>query len=233
MNTGGTTFGWLSAPVMTCLVGALVVLVFFVSWEVYKAPHPLIPIRAMIQRSVASSQLSSFLFSLGNTSILYYVPIHFQVIGYSTSASGIRLVLLAVCFALGSFLTGYLAKVTARYYYINLPVQVFSVLGAILLCTLQQFTPPWAPFVYLGLYGAGSGGGYVTRLMGMITSVESKRLALVQAATFNISNSGTTLGITIGTMIFQSLSVGKLQVLFKDQPGKLQNITGNIHVRYL
>jgi MFS family permease len=227
MNTGGTTFPWLSAPVIICLVASAVGLVLFVAWESLKASHPLIPIQAMMQRSVSSSQGSSFFFSIANISIMYYVPVHFQIIGYSTGASGFRFIPLALCFALGSFGVGYLAKVTARYYYINLPVQACMVLGAVLLCTMQQFTPVWAPFVYLGLYGAGSGAGYVTRLMGLITSVDPKRLSLVQAATFTISNTGVTLGITIGTMIFQHLSVTKLQDLFKNQPGKLEQVVGN------
>jgi MFS family permease len=227
MNTGGTTFSWVSAPVLTSLLVAAAVLAAFIYWEFCKAAVPLIPIRALIQRTVASAQLSAFFANLGNYSIIYYTPIYLQVLGYSTSQSGLRFIPLALCFALGSFTTGFLVERTARYYYINLPVQVFSVLGSVLLCTMRLSTPPWALFVYLGLYGVGSGGAYVTRLMGVLSSVDSKRRVVVQAASFTIRNTGTTLGLTVASAIFQYLSVHQLQTLFRGQPDMLQKIGRN------
>ena len=224
MNTGGTTFSWASTPVLTSLLLAAVFLVAFIYWEFCKATVPFIPIRQLMQRTVASAQLSAFFANIGNYSLIYYTPIYLQVLGYSTDQSGLRFIPLALCFALGSFVTGFLVERNARYYYVNLPVQAFSILGSVLLCTMRLSTPPWALFVYLGLYGVGSGGAYVTRLMGVLNSVDSKRRVVVQAASFTIRNTGTTLGLTVASAIFQHLSVHQLQTLFRGQPGLLQNI---------
>ena len=219
MNTGGSTFSWDSAVVLATCVAAGVVFICFICWELYGAGNPLVPIRALMQRSVASSQMSSFFSSFANIAIVYYTPIYLEVLGFSSASAGLRFIPLALCFAVGSFVTGYFVKVTASYYYINIPVQVLTVLGSTLLCTMTESTPSWVPFVYLGIYGLGSGSAYVTRLMGQLNSTDQERQAVVQAASFTIRNTGTTLGQTVSAALFQNLSVAAIQMLLKGQSG--------------
>ncbi|GLA06282.1 hypothetical protein AnigIFM60653_006810 [Aspergillus niger] len=227
MNAAGSVFSWDSAAVLSTLILAGVGFLGFILWELYKAENPHIPIRALMQRTVAASQLSSFFSNFGNTSIMYYVPVYLEVLGHSPGQSGLRFVPLALCFALGSFAAGFFVKATAKYYYINFPVQVCSVLGAVMLCTMTQSTPSWAPFVYLGIYGAGSGGAYVTRLMGLLTSTDKQHLAVVQSCSFTVRNTGTTIGQTISATIFQNLSVKAISSLFRNQPGLADRISHN------
>ncbi|GAT22868.1 multidrug resistance protein fnx1 [Aspergillus luchuensis] len=227
MNAGGSVFAWNSAAVLTTLILAAVGFLAFLFWEIYKAENPHIPVRALLQRTVAASQLSSFFSNFGNTSIMYYVPVYLEVLGHSPGQSGLRFIPLALCFALGSFAAGLFVKVTAKYYYINFPVQACSVLGAVMLCTMTQTTPSWAPFVYLGIYGAGSGGAYVTRLMGLLTSADKQHLAVVQSCSFTVRNTGTTIGQTISAAIFQNLSVNSFRSLFRGQPGLADRISHN------
>ncbi|GCB25731.1 uncharacterized transporter C3H1.06c [Aspergillus awamori] len=227
MNAGGSAFAWNSAAVLTTLILAALGFLAFLFWEFYKAENPHIPVRALLQRTVAASQLSSFFSNFGNTSIMYYVPVYLEVLGHSPGQSGLRFVPLAICFALGSFAAGFFVKITAKYYYINFPVQACSVLGAVMLCTMTQTTPSWAPFVYLGIYGAGSGGAYVTRLMGLLTSADKQHLAVVQSCSFTVRNTGTTIGQTISAAIFQNLSVNALRSLFRGQPGLAAQISHN------
>lgn len=118
-----------------------------------KASSPMIPIRAILERTVASAQLNFLLSSAANVTIIFYIPIYLQVLGISTGESGIRFIPMAVCLALSSFATGYLVEATGRYHYINILVQISSVTGSALLCSTTQVTPAWAPFVYFGLLG--------------------------------------------------------------------------------
>jgi len=118
-----------------------------------KASSPIIPIRAILERTVASAQLNFLLSSAANVTIIFYIPIYLQVLGISTGESGIRFIPMAVCLALSSFATGYLVEATGRYHYINILVQISSVTGSALLCSTTQVTPAWAPFVYFGLLG--------------------------------------------------------------------------------
>ncbi|PWY76041.1 MFS general substrate transporter [Aspergillus sclerotioniger CBS 115572] len=227
MNSAGSVFAWNSSAVLATLIIAGIGFITFIYWELYHATNPHIPVRALLQRTVAASQLSSFFSNFANTSIMYYVPVYLEVLGHSPGQSGLRFIPLALCFALGSFAAGFFVKATSKYYFINYPVQACSVLGAAMLCTMTESTPSWAPFIYLGIYGAGSGGAYVTRLMGLLTSTDKQHLLVVQSCSFTVRNTGTTIGQTIAATIFQNLSVESLQSLFRGQPGLADRISRN------
>ena len=225
MNSGGTSVGWNSPLVVTSLTLAGLSFGLFVYWDLNKAENPVIPLRALLQRTVIAAQLSFFLASAANISIMFYVPIYLKVLGFSTGASGLRFIPMAICLALSSFATGFLVKVTGRYYYVNLLVQASSVLGAVLICPMPRDTPSWAPFLYLGLIGAGFGGAFVTRLMGVLSSVDDQKQAVIQAASWTIESTGLTFGITIASTVFQKISVGSLRTLLAGKPDLLHTIT--------
>lgn len=228
INSGGTMFQWNSAPVVATLVVSIASFILFIFWELKKARKPLLPLRSIMQRSVASAQLSAFMAFFGNIIIMYYTPIYLQVLGLTTTQSGLRFISLAICFAVASFVTGILITATARYFLVNVPVQMLSILGSVLLCTMSTSTPLFAPFIYLGIYGAGSGGAFVTRLMGILSSVERGNQATIQAASWVICNMGTTLGLAVSGSVFSHLSRGELVSLLKDHPDVLDEVTSNL-----
>ncbi|MCJ1378046.1 hypothetical protein MMC17_001142 [Xylographa soralifera] len=225
LNSGGTDIGWNSPLVIVSFMVAAISFAMFIFWDFLKANNPVIPIRALLQRTVASAQLSFFFASAANVSIIFYVPIYLQVLGYSTGQSGLRFIPMAVGVALSSLGTGYLVKITGRYYYVNILVQLSSVLGAAMLCTMTETTPPWLPFLYLALIGIGTGGAYVTRLMGVLSSVDEEKQAVIQGASWTIESIGLALGVTIASTVFQKISYAYLQVLLTGQPGLLNTLT--------
>lgn len=225
MNSGGTSVGWNSPLVIVSFTLAALSFGLFVYWDFDKAENPVIPIRALLQRTVVSAQLSFFFASAANISIMFYVPIYLQVLGFSTGASGLRFIPMAICLALSSFVTGFLVKVTGRYYYVNLLVQTSSVLGAVLICTMTRYTPTWVPFLYLGLIGVGFGGAFVTRLMGVLSSVDDQKQAVIQAASWTIESTGLTFGITVASTVFQKISISNLGALLAGKPELLHTIT--------
>ena len=227
MNSGGTTAAWDSPLVIISFIIAAASFGLFIFWDFCKATHPVIPIRALLQRTVASAQLSFFFSSAANVTIFFYVPVYLQVLGCSTGSSGLHFIPMAVGLAFSSFATGFIVNATGRYYYVNIAVQVSSVLGAALLCTMTPNTPSWAPFLYLGLIGLGSGGAYVTRLMGVLSSVDDKTQVVVQAASWTIESIGLTFGITIASAVFQKISLGDLRILLTGEPDLLHALTTN------
>ena len=225
MNSGGTSVGWNSPLVIVSLTVAALSFGLFVYWDFNKADNPVIPIRALLQRTIVSAQLSFFFASAANISIMFYVPIYLQVLGYSTGASGLRFIPMAICLALSSFATGFLVKATGRYYYVNILVQTSSVLGSVLICTMTRDTPSWLPFLYLGLIGIGFGGAFVTRLMGVLSSADDEKQAVIQAASWTIESTGLSFGITIASTVFQKISIGDLRALLVRKPDLLHTIT--------
>jgi MFS family permease len=223
LNSGSTGV-WNTPLVIVSLAIAGVGFAVFIFWDFARASNPVLPIRIMLQRTIASSQLSFFFASASSLGIMYYVPIYLQVLGATTGQSGLRFMPYAAAFAAGSFAAGFLVKITGRYYVINLFVQLASVLGAILLCTMSQNTPTWAPYFYLLLLGLGLGGAYVTRLMGVLSSANDETQAVLQAASWTLESAGASVGIAAGSAVFQKLSSSRLHVILVGQPEVLSRV---------
>jgi len=213
MNTGsgGGASRWTAPAVIASLAVAGAGLAALLYWDGTKASNPVIPVRQFADRTIASSQFSALTSSAATGCVLYYVPVHLQALGASAQQSGTRFIPYAVTLGAGSVVFGYAVQRLGRYYAVNVLVQLLCAAAAAGLCTMTADTPAWAPFVYLGILGAGYGGSWITRLMGLLTSVDKKRQAVVQAASGTIMSVGFTVGIVVATAIFQKLSRGGLQ----------------------
>lgn len=210
INSGSTT-SWTHPGVLTPLILALLSFILCIYWDTYKSPNPLIPTTSLRDRTIASSTLSFLFASAATAAILYYVPIYLQILGASTRDSGIRFIPYAAAFCIGSSGAGYAVKKLGRYYHVNVMVQACLVAGTTCLCTLDRNTADWKIYVYLVLLGTGFGGAYVTRLMGLLSGAEQDKQAVVQAASWAVSSTGSTVGITGASAVFQGLGEGKLR----------------------
>ncbi len=184
LNSGSTNLIWATASVIAPLSVAATCFRIFSFWELKYAKNPVIPIGALVERSVGLIQVSAFLATGCFMSCLFYIAIYLGALGMSSVATGLRFVPLSILFAFGSMVTGYVAQVTHRYYHLNIVLQLISAIAYGLLCTLSTKTPAWQPFVFLGTLGVGVEGSYVTNLMGNLTSVASEQQATVQAASW-------------------------------------------------
>jgi predicted MFS family arabinose efflux permease len=178
----GSSFSWNTPLVISSITLARAGFAAFIYYDLSHASNPVLPLKACIHRTITSSQLLFFFNSAATAAILFYVPIYLQVLGISPSATGIRFIPYAIAFGLDSFTAGYLVKITGRYYLINVFIQVSSLAGAITLCTMDEHTPTVALFIYLILLSVGFSGAYITRLMGLLSSADTKKQAIIQAA---------------------------------------------------
>ncbi|KAK3326824.1 multidrug resistance protein fnx1 [Apodospora peruviana] len=216
INSGSSSSNWKSPGVIVALIVAAISFAICLWWDIYKASNPLIPIQSLKDRTIASSQLSFFFNSAATSAIFYYGPIYLQVLGVSTRDSGLRFIPYAAAFCIGSAGAGYAVKKLGRYYHVNLLIQICSLAGAACLCTLTATTPSGLFYVYLILLGFGFGGGYVTRLMGLLSAADQEKQAVIQAASWAISSTGSTVGITTASAIFQGLSSSRLSETLGD-----------------
>ncbi|KAK3387989.1 major facilitator superfamily domain-containing protein [Podospora didyma] len=206
INTGSSSTFWGRADVIVTLTLSGISSGVCLYWDTCRSTNPLIPVKCLMNCTIASSQLSFFCNSAATAAVLYYVPIYLQVLGVSARDSGVRFIPYAAAFCFGSSGAGFAVKKLGRYYRVNIVVQMFSVAGTACLCSLMgKRTPGWALYVYLVLLGLGFGGAYVTRLMGLLSAAEQDKQAVVQAASWTISSTGSTVGITAASAIFQEL----------------------------
>jgi EmrB/QacA subfamily drug resistance transporter len=103
---GGTHYGWLSAPILSLLAGAVVLWLLFV-WRVARAPEPFIPLSILRAPVLAATTAASF-FSVGVIiGLTIFMPVYFElVLGFSPSGSGTALIVFLAAATIGSFFAG-------------------------------------------------------------------------------------------------------------------------------
>jgi len=134
----------------------------------------------------------------------------------TNTETGLRLIPLAIVFALSSIAVGYIVQILRRYYHVNIALQSISAVSYGLLCLLNTKTPSWQVFVFLGILGIGVGGSYVTNLMGILTSVPQENQATVQAASWSVRAMGIAVALTLASVIFQTVSRSHLNSSLQD-----------------
>jgi len=120
---------------------------------------------------------------------------------------------------------------TGRYYKLNLSTQVVFVIGLGLTATLGAHTPAWPPFLYWFLVGLGYSGMLTVGLLALIAAAEHKYQAGITSASYTFRNTGTVIGITLSSVVFQNVIAAELWRRIGDVPDAadlIGSITRNI-----
>ena len=218
LSSAGNTVAWTHPLVLTSLPLAVVFLGVFVFVELRYAAEPIIPLRLFANRTVAAVCLTHFLSSMARFGLIFYGPIYFQVQGYSTSQTGLRFIADSAGIAITSLSCGIILRMTGRYLAINGLAQVILLTGLGLVCTLMLDTPPWPPFMYLFLVGAGFSGMLTTTGVALVASVEQKYQAVTTSASYGSRSTGSVFGIAISGAIYQNVLMKRLRKRFRGLP---------------
>ena len=203
LDSAGNTLPWTHPLVLSALPLALVSFVLFVTWDLYHAIEPVIPIRLLKQRNIALSCIVYFFTFASCYSNIYFLPIYLQTLGLSTTQSGLRFLTQAFGAAVSTFVAGLIVKWTGRYYNLNLAAQISIVTGTGLLLILRLNTGAWAPFLFLALLGAGFGASWVTTNMALLSAITSEQQAILQSATYFVRCLGMIVGFAMTSAGFQ------------------------------
>ncbi|KAL8840734.1 MAG: hypothetical protein Q9170_001172 [Blastenia crenularia] len=218
INTGGNIFPWTHPLVLVSLPLSAVGLLIFIYVEANYASEPVIPVRLLLDRTVLSACLTNWFSSMWQFSLLFYGPIYFQVKGLSTTAAGARLIPSAVGLAIGSVGSGLVMRWTGRYYLLSVCFQVISLVALAIFATLQLDSPSWESFIGFFLSGAGYCGMLTVTLLALIAAVAHIHQAVITSASYAFRSTGSTIGITIASAVFQNILNLKLQSRFKHLP---------------
>jgi predicted MFS family arabinose efflux permease len=115
LQWGGTSYAWHSATIIGLFVGAGIATITFVVWEVYLGDHALIPTSIMTNRNVILLSLGALFANGPFQTIIYYLPIWFQVLGASPIQSGVRYLPAVITDVLTSFVSGAIAMKTGHW----------------------------------------------------------------------------------------------------------------------
>jgi MFS family permease len=219
LNSGGNVVPWTHPLVLACLPSSAVFLALFVYIEARVASEPIIPVHLLLDRTVACACLTNWFTTMATFIFLYYVPIYFQVLGYTTTQSGLRIIPQSIGASIGSLGTGLIMRATGRYYILNAVIESLLLASAILIAALfGRNTPDVPAYIALLLGGLGYGGMLTVTLLALIAAVPHKFQAVITSASYAFRSTGSTIGITIASAVFQNVLKDQLWTRFANDP---------------
>ncbi|KAF3770821.1 MFS general substrate transporter [Cryphonectria parasitica EP155] len=223
LNAGGNLVPWTDPLVLTTLPLALALLIAFIAWE-SRSAQPIIPVRLLIHRTVFTACMTNLVCTMANTILIFYVPIYLQVLGYSPTQSGFRILFGSLGVSVSSLGCGVIMKKTGRYLGLGICVVLSFVAGAALITTLDENSPSWVPFPAFVLTGGGYGGMLTVTLLACIAAVDHAQQAVITSATYAFRSVGATLGVTVASVVYQNILKARLWDRFGSLPGAAEEI---------
>ncbi|KAG0644784.1 major facilitator superfamily-domain-containing protein [Tuber brumale] len=212
LNTGGNTLPWTHPLVLTCLPLSLILLGAFWIVELWYAKEPVIPVKLLGSRTVLAVCFTNWFMVMSVFAVYFYAPIYFILRGYSPTQAGLRLAPFATGISIGSLGAGLITNATGKYYILGQTVMLIFVLGVLSICTFGLTTPLFPQFFNFFMVGSGYGGTLTVTLLALISSVDRSEQAVITSANYAFRSTGSTIGTTIGSAVFQNVLVRQLRV---------------------
>ncbi|KAG9680981.1 putative major facilitator superfamily transporter, partial [Aureobasidium melanogenum] len=221
LNSGGNIVPWNHPLVYVSLPLSGLALVAFVYVEDKVAKEPVIPIRLLLHRTVASACLTNWFLTMAVYALFYYVPIYFQIVqGLSATAAGTRLVPQSIGTACGSLGAGVIMRATGRYWWLSTFSLTLYIIAAVLIATtFNAGVNGVLPFVWLFASGTAYGAMLTVTLLALLSAVGHEHQAVITSASYAFRSTGSTIGITIASAVFQNKLSAGLYARFGDLPG--------------
>ena len=220
LNTGGNQLPWNHPLVLTSLPLSAVFLLLFVYVEDKVGAEPIIPVRLMLRQTVWAACFTNVLSASAVFVVFFYVPFYLQINGHSATQAGLRLIPQAFATSVGSIGAGLVMRKTGRYYYMNCTIMAVFAGGAALICTLNLSSPTWQTYVFLIPGGFGYGGMLTITLVALIAAVDHRYQAIITSASYAFRSTGSTVGVTIGSAVFQNYLRRSLSEALRNIPHK-------------
>lgn len=214
LTSGGNIVAWNHPLVLISLPLSAVALGLFVWIETRWAKEPILPITLLLNRTVAAACLTNWFTTMAAYMAIFYVPIFFQVKGLPATAAGMRLIPQSIGVSIGSLGAGLIMNHTGRYKILGLSSIGCFILGIALLNTLTFDSPEGPSFLYLFFMGSGNGSILTVTLLAAISSVSHDHQAVVTSATYAFRSTGSTIGVTIASTVYQNLLLSNLHRRF-------------------
>lgn len=133
-----------------------------------------------------------------------------MVRGQSSTDAGLRLTPFAAGISVGSLATGIAMNKSGQYYILGLLTMLVYNAGVASICTFTLTTPLFPQFFNFFVFGYGYGGVLTVTLLALIAAVGRSEQAVVTSASYAFRSTGSTIGATIGSAIFQNVLKRKL-----------------------
>ncbi|KAH7256112.1 major facilitator superfamily domain-containing protein [Fusarium tricinctum] len=224
LNSGGNIVPWNHPLVFVSASLSIVAAISFSFVETRWAKEPIIPMHLLLDRSVLAACMMNCLITMTLFMATFYVPIFFQVNGLSTSASGLRLLPQSIGTSVSSLTCGFIVKRTGKYRTLSLVVIASSALGFIGLSTMTVDTSTILILIYILLVGVGYGGMLSISVIATVAAVSPDEQAVATSAIYAFRSTGSTVGVTVASVVYQNLLQHGLHQRFDTERGSAEVI---------
>lgn len=225
LSFGGDIVPWTHPLVLIALSLSVISFALFFYVEKYHAAEPILPLHLMLNRTVLSACLTNWFGGMTFFSILFYGPIYFQVKGLSATQAGLRLVPSSVGILLGSITTGVIMRWTGRYYFLSVVTQIIRMVSFFIISTFTLTSCTLKLTLSFFLLGLGYSGMMNVLLCAALSAVDLQYQAVTISALYAFRGTGSTIGITISSVVFQNILDKQLWALLGDLPGGAEVIS--------
>ncbi|CEI89578.1 hypothetical protein RMCBS344292_03930 [Rhizopus microsporus] len=204
MNFGGQTFPWKSAAVIVPLV-LTVILVAILYYVETKVAEPLMPPHLFKNRSVVAVLLTNWFLGMTFFSMLYYLPVYFQVVrGDSATWSGIRLIPMQLFLSVIATVVGFFISKSGIYKPLP-PIGMALLTICVGLLSILDFDSSFSKIYGFTIIG-GFALGFVipAAIIALQASVEPKDIAVVTGLGNFSRILGGALGVAISSAILNT-----------------------------
>jgi len=227
MSWGGGTYPWLSTPVIGLMAAAVALLALLI-WRERRAADPLLPPRlfanAVFVRGVAIAAIAA----AGMFGATFLLPLQFQLTrGVDAATSGTLLVPFLASTVVGAYASGQLARRIGRVKPILLGGLALSVLGFLLLATLDAGGGHLCSVVDMALLGIGIGSCMPTSLVLVQNAAERRDVGAATGGLLFLRSMGGAFGSTLVGALLAGRFASRLRHLGVTRPIDLSDLRGH------
>ncbi|KAK9771493.1 putative Major facilitator superfamily transporter [Seiridium cardinale] len=202
LEIGGSKLPW-NHPAIICLfIAGSILIGAFLTVEEYWAREPIFPVRLLHNRNVV---LSYFIFGCqmaAQLTMMFSVPLYFQVTQRSSSTvAGAHLFPAVAGNTVGALAAGHIIKKTGHYRSLIIFATVAGILCYSLLILRWHGDTNWAESMYIIPGGLGTGIAQSALFVALQASIDPKDKASATSALFLVGPTGATVGMAVGSAL--------------------------------
>ncbi|KAH3688201.1 hypothetical protein WICPIJ_000843 [Wickerhamomyces pijperi] len=188
--------------------------------ELYVAETPIIPVRLLALRTVLSSSLLNWFMSMSVFSYLFYLPVFWSSVTRLTPTEiGLRTISNFAGVSMGSFFAGIYMRSTGKYMKLSLWSGLLTVAGTFAVYNTTRKSSEWFQYLVLLAPGFGYASLLTVTLLALIAAVPQDHQAATTSIQYAFRATGSTVGISAASFIFQYYLSASLNEKLYSIPG--------------
>ncbi|MFU8947702.1 MDR family MFS transporter [Mycetocola zhadangensis] len=210
VSLAGSQFEWVSTQSALMVGGSIILLAAAVFVEI-KSPEPIIPLGMFKNRTFTLAVVASISVGVSMFGTSVFLAQYMQLArGATPTESGLLTIPMMAGLLISSTVFGGIISRRGKWKAIMVTGAVLTVIGSVLLGTLQYDTPFILVGIYMAVLGAGLGMLMQNLVLVVQNAIEVKNLGVATSAVTFFRSLGGTIGVSVlgsilGTVVAQSI----------------------------